>query len=191
MRQQLKGYTDNLEHIAEEKTRQLLEVENLAAVGRAASELAHTIKNIAGALKGGIYVMQRGIEDDNRSYLMRGWGMVEGNVDKIKNLAMDLLDFGKSDRLNFQSDTPLRAVNEALELLRNRAEENGIVIKVDTSPALVPDFNRFGKPVSLSGQPDSERHRSVRRRIRPPGRSRNRGGSLPAPGWRRDIQGLR
>jgi signal transduction histidine kinase len=138
MRQQLKGYTDNLEHIAEEKTRQLLEVENLAAVGRAASELAHTIKNIAGALKGGIYVMQRGIEDDNRSYLMRGWGMIEGNVDKIKNLAMDLLDFGKSDRLNFQSDTPLRAVNEALELLRNRAEENGIVIKVDTSPALAP-----------------------------------------------------
>lgn len=138
MRHELKGYTDNLEHIAEEKTRQLLEAENLAAVGRAASELAHTIKNIAGALKGGIYVMQRGIEDDNRNYLMRGWGMVEGNVDKIKNLAMDLLDFGKSDHLNFQSDTPLRAVNEALELLRNRAEENGIVIKVDTSPALVP-----------------------------------------------------
>jgi len=138
MRRQLKAYTDNLEQIAEEKTRQLLEVENLAAVGRAASELAHTIKNIAGALKGGIYVMQRGIEDDNRDYLMRGWGMVEGNVDKIKNLAMDLLDFGKSEHLNFQSDTPLRALNEALELLRNRAEEKGIAVKVNTWEGFAP-----------------------------------------------------
>jgi len=138
MRQQLKNYTDNLEHIAEEKTRQLLEVENLAAVGRGASELAHTIKNIAGALKGGIYVMQRGIEDDNRDYLMRGWGMVEGNVDKIKNLAMDLLNFGKSDLLKFQPDTPLRAVNEALELLRNRAEENNITINVNAPEAFAP-----------------------------------------------------
>lgn len=138
MRRQLKAYTDNLEQIAEEKTRQLLEVENLAAVGRAASELAHTIKNIAGALKGGIYVMQRGIEDDNRDYLMRGWGMVEGNVDKIKNLAMDLLDFGKSEHLNLQSDTPLRALNEALELLRNRAEEKGIAVKVNTWEGFAP-----------------------------------------------------
>lgn len=133
MRQQLKAYTENLEQIAEEKSRQLLEVENLAAVGRAASELAHTIKNIAGALKGGIYVMQRGIEDDNRDYLMRGWGMVEGNIDKIKNLAMDLLDFGKSGNLNFRPDTPLRPVDEALELLRHRAAESNITFTVNTA----------------------------------------------------------
>jgi len=133
MRQQLKAYTENLEQIAEEKSRQLLEVENLAAVGRAASELAHTIKNIAGALKGGIYVMQRGIEDDNRDYLMRGWGMVEGNIDKIKNLAMDLLDFGKSGNLNFRPDTPLRPVDEALELLRHRAAESNIIFTVNTA----------------------------------------------------------
>jgi len=138
MRQQLQAYTQNLEHIAKEKTRQLIEVENLAAVGRAASELAHTIKNIAGALKGGIYVMQRGIEDDNRRYLMRGWGMVEGNVDKIKNLAMDLLDFGKAGNLRFQEDSPLRAVSEALELLRNRADENRITIVTDLPAAIDP-----------------------------------------------------
>jgi signal transduction histidine kinase len=138
MRQQLRAYTENLEHIAEEKTRQLLEVENLAAVGRAASELAHTIKNIAGALKGGIYVMQRGIEDDNRRYLMRGWGMVEGNVDKIKNLAMDLLDFGKAGNLCLRPDTPLRAADEALTLLRDRAAEKGIAIKETLPDTLDP-----------------------------------------------------
>jgi signal transduction histidine kinase len=138
MRQQLRAYTENLEQIAEEKSRQLLEVENLAAVGRAASELAHTIKNIAGALKGGIYVMQRGIEDDNRDYLMRGWGMVEGNIDKIKNLAMDLLDFGKSGNLTFRPDTPLRPVNEALGLLRHRAAESNIALKVNAASDWTP-----------------------------------------------------
>jgi signal transduction histidine kinase len=140
LRQQLKAYTDNLEHIAKEKTRQLIEVENLAAVGRAASELAHTIKNIAGALKGGIYVMQRGIEDDNRDYLMRGWNMVEGNIDKIKNLAMDLLDFGKSGNLSFRLDNPLRPVNEALELLDNRAAKHGIALKSQVPQGLDPIY---------------------------------------------------
>ena len=138
MRRQLKAYTENLEHIAEEKTRKLLEAENLAAVGRAASELAHTIKNIAGALKGGIYVVQRGIENDNRDYLMRGWGMVEGNIDKIKNLAMDLLDFGKAGNLSFRPDIPLRPVNEALELLRHRAAESNITLTVEAASDWTP-----------------------------------------------------
>jgi signal transduction histidine kinase len=146
MRQQIKSYTENLEQIAEEKTRKLLEVENLAAVGRAASELAHTIKNIAGALKGGIYVMQRGIEDDNRDYLMRGWGMVEGNIDKIKNLAMDLLDFGKSGNLTFRPDTPLRPVDEALDLLRDRAEESNITLTVHT------DSHWGGEPLCIDSE---------------------------------------
>ena len=118
MRRRLRAYTENLEQMVEEKTHQLLESEKLAAVGRVAAELSHTIKNIAGALKGGIYVLGRGIEDDNHEYLQRGWEMVRGNVDKIKNLAMDLLDFGKAGNLRFQEDSPLRAVSEALELYR-------------------------------------------------------------------------
>ena len=142
MRRSLKAYTENLEQMVEEKTRQLLENERMAAVGRAAAELSHTIKNIAGALKGGIYVLGRGIEGDNREYLLRGWEMVQGNVDKIKNLALDLLDFGKSENLTFARLDPLQPVREVVDLLEPRAKANRIELQAElgaTLPAITGD----------------------------------------------------
>jgi signal transduction histidine kinase len=51
---------------------------------------------------------------------------------------MDLLDFGKSGNLRIHSDTPLRPVNEALELLGGRALEHGISLKAHIPQVLDP-----------------------------------------------------
>nr|MBL0712870.1 HAMP domain-containing histidine kinase [Desulfobacterales bacterium] len=117
-------------------TQRLLETERLAAVGRVATELSHTIKNIAGALKGGIYVLGRGIEDDNREYLQRGWEMVRGNVGKIKNLSLDLLNFGQSEDLHLVADDPLKPVHEVLALLQSKADEKGITLKSELAESI-------------------------------------------------------
>ena len=82
MRRQLREYTENLEQLVQVKSNKLIEAEKLAAVGQTIAGLSHTIKNIAGALKGGIYVLGKGIELDNKKYLNQGWEMVKGNVDK-------------------------------------------------------------------------------------------------------------
>ncbi len=136
MRHRLRAYTENLEQMVEEKTSQLLESEKMAAVGRVAAELSHTIKNIAGALKGGIYVLGRGIEDDNREYLQRGWEMVRGNVDKIKNLSLDLLNFGKGEELQFVTADPLAPLQEVLALLQNKADERDVVIRAELAEGI-------------------------------------------------------
>ncbi len=138
MRRRLRAYTENLEQMVEEKTHQLLESEKLAAVGRVAAELSHTIKNIAGALKGGIYVLGRGIEDDNREYLQRGWEMVRGNVDKIKNLSLDLLNFGKSEELQPVTADPLEPLQEILDLLQAEAEDKGVVLRTELDTQIPP-----------------------------------------------------
>ncbi len=138
MRRRLRSYTENLEQMVEEKTRQLLESEKMAAVGRVAAELSHTIKNIAGALKGGIYVLGRGIEDDNREYLQRGWEMVRGNVDKIKNLSLDLLNFGKGEDLQLVVADPLQPLQEVLALLQSKADERGIALRTELATAIPP-----------------------------------------------------
>ena len=62
MRRQLKACTENLERLVEEKSRQLIEAESLAAVGETVAWLSHTIKNIAGGLDGGMFAMGKGIE---------------------------------------------------------------------------------------------------------------------------------
>jgi signal transduction histidine kinase len=138
MRRRLRAYTENLEQMVEEKTRQLLEREKMAAVGRVTAELSHTIKNIAGALKGGIYVLGRGIEDDNREYLQRGWEMVRGNVDKIKSLSLDLLNFAKSGEFQPVVADPLQPLQEVLALLQPKAEEKGVVLRSDLAETLPP-----------------------------------------------------
>jgi signal transduction histidine kinase len=136
MRRQLREYTENLERLVEEKARKLVEAERMAAVGQTAIELAHAIKNIANGLKGSIFVLGKGIDLDNKQYLLEGWQMVEGNVEKIKNLSLDLLNYGKYANVTFTSGHPNDPVPEVIALLKPKAEENGIELHVDLSDDL-------------------------------------------------------
>ena len=130
MRRQLRDYTENLERLVEEKTRKLLEAERMAAMGETVSGLAHAIKNIAGSLKGGVFVLDKGLELDNKEYLREGWRMVKGNVAKIRNLSMDLLNYGKSAEIHLQKSDPNQPLREIKKLLTPQAEEHGIVMDI-------------------------------------------------------------
>jgi signal transduction histidine kinase len=136
MRRQLREYTENLERLVEEKARQLIEAERMAAVGQTVAELAHTIKNIANALKGSIFVLGKGIELDEKEYILEGWRMVESNVEKIKNLSLDLLHYGKYAKAQLSLCDPNRLAAEVLCLLESRARDEGVRLEADSSPGL-------------------------------------------------------
>ena len=138
MRQKLNDYTHNLEQLVRDKTRKLVEAERLAAVGQTVAGLSHAIKNITGGLKGGAFVLEKGIELGEQKYLMQGWEMIKGNVDKITNLSMDLLNYGKDIRPDFQVCDPNQPLREVVDLMRPRAKEHGINLSTqfekDASP---------------------------------------------------------
>lgn len=136
MRRALREYTHELERLVEEKARRLVEAERMAAVGQTVAELAHTIKNIAGALKGSIYVLGKGIELDEREYLLEGWRMVRSNVEKIKDLSLDLLHFGKYGRIRTRISDPLGPVRDVVGLMAARAAEMGVALSVDAAEGL-------------------------------------------------------
>ena len=138
MRHQIRAYTQNLERLVDEKARQLIEAERMAAVGQTVAELSHTIKNIANALKGSIFVLGKGIELDEKEYLLQGWRMVEENVEKIKNLSLDLLHYGKYSRVNFRQSHPNSPAEEVLRLMAAKASELGVVLGSDLCPDLQP-----------------------------------------------------
>ena len=131
MRRQIREYTENLERLVEEKARQLVDAERMAAIGQTIAGLSHTIKNIAGGLRGGIFVLGQGIELDNKKYLMDGWEMVKGNVDKIRTLSLDLLNYGKYAELNYSFCSPNQPAEEAVKLMRARAEEFDVEFSAD------------------------------------------------------------
>ena len=136
MRRRLKAYTENLEHLVEEKSRQLIEAERLAAVGETVAGLSHTIKNIAGGLDGGIFLLGKGLDMEDAGFLKQGWELVRDNVDRIKTLSLDLLNFAKTDRLSYRMMDPGKPAREVFDLMDAKAAEHGIHLVLDIADGL-------------------------------------------------------
>jgi signal transduction histidine kinase len=136
MKSKLQEYTEGLEQLVYEKTQKLLEAERLAAIGQTVATLAHAIKNIIGGLKGGIYVFEKGMELDKEDYRSQGWEMLKGNVEKIKNLALDLLNYAKEREPELEPCDPNAPVREVYQLMLSRARECGISLELDLAPGL-------------------------------------------------------
>ena len=139
VRRQLNEYTHNLEQLVRDKTTKLVEAERLAAVGQTVTDLTHAIKNIAGGLKGGAFVLEKGIELSHEQYLRQGWEMIKGNVDKITNLSLDLLNYAKGTELNYQLADPNQPAREVARLMAPLAKEHGI----DLGSELDPDLKKI------------------------------------------------
>ena len=138
MRGQLRAYTENLEKMVEEKTRLLIDAERMAAVGETVSGLSHAIKNIAGGLKGGAFVLDKGITLDNKTYLLQGWEMLKGNVDRIRNLSLNLLNYGKAATMQFELCDPNQPAREVSELMAPQMKSKGILMLTELATDLKP-----------------------------------------------------
>jgi len=126
MRCQIKAYTENLERLVEEKSRQLVQRERLAAMGETVAGLAHAIKNISGGLKGGVFVVEKGLDLDNAKYLRQGWRMVRDNVDRIQQLSLDLLNIANPGTPRFRSANPTQPLQSVFDLMQPTAREFGV-----------------------------------------------------------------
>ncbi len=122
----IKTYMDDLEGMIREKNKKIDESENLVTIGQTVAGMSHVIKNIAGGLKGSSFILEQGIETENREYLVKGWEMMKGNLDKITNLSLDLLNYAKTSHLKLSPMDPNVPVQEVVTLLAHRAEELGI-----------------------------------------------------------------
>lgn len=138
MRAQLRAYTENLEKLVAEKSRRLVQAERLAAMGETIAGLAHAIKNIAGGLRGGAFVVEQGISLDNARYLQQGWQMVKGNVERIQQLSLDLLNIAKPGGAKFQFIDPNIPLRQVHELMQPQAEQYGIQLKLVPAQGLAP-----------------------------------------------------
>lgn len=138
IRQKLKDYTENLERLVAEKTHRLLEAERLAAIGQTVAVIAHAIKNITGGLKGGMFVLEKGIELSDGEYLTQGWQMIKGNINKINNMALDMLRYAKVREPDYELCDPNQLVREVVDLMRAAAEKQGVLLAVEIDPDLQP-----------------------------------------------------
>ncbi len=129
----LKQYTSGLEQKVAQYRRELeraqeelLRQERLATIGETVAGLAHYIKNILNALRGGAYKVNSALAKADWPLLQEGWNMVQRNMERISQLALDLLDFSKERIPEKSPCSPVELVSEVVKILQPTAEEQGI-----------------------------------------------------------------
>ncbi|MGD6807218.1 MAG: PAS domain-containing sensor histidine kinase [Candidatus Bathyarchaeia archaeon] len=96
----LEKYAKNLEHLVEERTRQLQNAERLAAIGQTASMIGHDIRNPLQAIAGDLYLMKQDIDSSPDSQckqnVQESLVSIQEQIDYMNKIIADLQDFSRT-----------------------------------------------------------------------------------------------
>ena len=106
----------------------LIQSERLAAIGQTVASLAHYVKNILFGLKGGLYLANAAIKENDTDSLKSGWEILETNMSRISNLVLDLVEYSKEREPEYEKCSPNEIANEVCELMRESAKEYDVDI---------------------------------------------------------------
>lgn len=115
----------------------MVQAERLAAIGQTIAGLSHHVKNILQGIRGGSYLIEEGLKENNTDVTTRGWRIVEKNQEKISALVMDMLTFSKDRQPEMVASDLNEIVADVLELMQIRAAESNVKL-VDERSAKIP-----------------------------------------------------
>lgn len=123
----------------------LVDAERLAAIGQTIATLSHHIKNILQGVRGGSYLIDMGLNQNDQELIRKGWGLVEKNQDKIYQLVMDMLTFSKERSPRMEPSSLNEIVGDVCELMESRAQECGVQLQLELDPQMpVSSFDPEG-----------------------------------------------
>jgi signal transduction histidine kinase len=103
----------------------------LILVGQTVAGMTHSIKNIMMGLDGGIYVVNKGLEANDRKEIQEGWEMVLLNFKKISQIVQDILYCSKEREPNLELINPNEIVLEVFNLFRDTAARYSVKIVME------------------------------------------------------------
>ena len=115
---------------------ELIKSERLAAIGQTVASLAHYVKNILFGLKGGVYLVNEALKEDETDSLKDGWDMVESNMGRISGLVLDLLEYSRERKPEYEKCFPNEIANEVCKLMEASAKEYDIEIIKGFDPSI-------------------------------------------------------
>jgi PAS domain S-box-containing protein len=119
--QKLEEYRENLEKIVEERTKELMEVQNrllkterLAAIGELAGMVGHDLRNPLAGIKNAAYFLRKKqgsfIGEDGSEML----SVIDRAVEQANNVVADLLDYSREIHLEFEEYSPKSLIDYVL-----------------------------------------------------------------------------
>ncbi len=115
-----------------------LDNERLAAVGQTVAQLAHGIKNILNGLQGGMYIAKSGMRSGSQERMVRGWNMLERNIERITVLVKGFLGFAKGHAPQVRPTDPNAVAQEVFDLYVEAAAEQQITVVLERGEGIAP-----------------------------------------------------
>jgi len=110
--------------------------ERITAAGQTAVSLSHGIKNILQAVAGGAEVVDYAFKTGDIVRAKRGWNILKRNIERVRKLVLDMLQFSKESKPVFSNCRFNRLVESAVESLMPRINKKGIRIELNGDKAV-------------------------------------------------------
>ena len=117
-----------------------LKAERMAAVGQTIAGVSHDIKNILAGLQGGMELVDMGFKLEDEQALTDGWKMIKGNIGKVSDLVLDMLNYSREKGPSLKSTDINRLVNDAVQLYSEKTVEKKASFRLDLD-------KRIGEPM--------------------------------------------
>jgi PAS domain S-box-containing protein len=112
------------------------QAQRMAAIGSTVAGVAHYIKNILTGLQGGAYVINSAISKKDLALVVKGWAMVERNIEQIGEIVTDMLIYSGQRTPDYQEIDPNELASEVLELMEEKARIAGVKLIRDLQPGI-------------------------------------------------------
>ncbi len=129
------SHVSHVIEIATDITR-LKHAEKLAVLGQTLSGIAHSIKNVVSLMDAGTYLVNNGLMRGEQEKISKGWSMIQGNITKLSDTVLRLLDYAK--------DVP--SIPEPVEMNRI-LEDVAVAIKEKLAREHIKFSRVFGKDI--------------------------------------------
>lgn len=98
----------------------------LAATGETVAYLSHHIRNMLQGLRSGADVVEAALRRDNLDNVRSGWRIVENNLDRIYQLASNMLTFSKDREPRIEMLQLNSIIEDVIALAERLADERGV-----------------------------------------------------------------
>jgi PAS domain S-box-containing protein len=127
----LKGNIVNVIEMSSDIT-QLRDLQDqLTSIGMLISSISHGIKGLLNGLNGGIYLVNKGLENDNKDRLKQGWDIVLRNIGRIRSMVMDILYYAKDREPIWEHISATELANEAFDVVKDKAKDLNIELETE------------------------------------------------------------
>jgi len=125
-----------LKHLAlaldlSELRREYVRQGRLAAIGGIVAGLSHCLKNTLNGLRGGLYVVDRAMENKNPERLAQGWKVLSTSVHQIERLSLNMLYFSRDHRPKLERIDPNQILREVVDLLGESSASQGVTVSAE------------------------------------------------------------